>query len=60
MAAKFSKIDLSSYLRTESDTALFLDACFELSGDDAFIASALRQIELARGLVQNRDTTALN
>lgn len=48
---KLRKFDPASYLKTEKDMALYLDACLQEGGDDpAFITAALGDIARARGM----------
>src|ERR1051325_2543488 len=48
---KLTRFDPVDYLKTEKDTALYLEACLREGGDDpAFIASALGNVARARGV----------
>jgi probable addiction module antidote protein len=50
---KTTRFDVSEYLRTPEEMALYLEACFEeADGDAAFIAKALGDIARARGMSQ--------
>ena len=52
--------DSASYLKTEEDMALYLEACFEEAGDDpAFITKALGIIARSRGMTQLAQDTGL-
>ena len=58
MALKLRKWDSADHLKTEEDTAQYLEACLEEAGDDAaFIAKALGNIARARGMSQLADDT---
>jgi probable addiction module antidote protein len=60
MATQFSKYDVTDYLKTEKDMALFLEACFEEAGDDAaFIAAALGEVARAHGMSEIAAATGL-
>ena len=51
METSFKAYDVADYLQTETDMALYLEACFNEAGDDAaYIASALIDIARAKGL----------
>ena len=51
MATGFKAYDVVDYLKTETDMAFYLEACFDEAGDDAaFIASALGDIARAKGM----------
>ena len=53
METSFKAYDVADYLRTETDMALYLEACFDEAGDDAaYIASALGDIAAATGLTR--------
>lgn len=52
--------DSSSYLETEEDMVLYLQACIDEAGDNpAFIAKALGNIAKARGMSQLAQETGL-
>lgn len=52
--------DSSSYLETEEDMVLYLQACIDEAGDNpAFIAKALGNIAKARGMSQLAKDTGL-
>ncbi|MFZ6760431.1 addiction module antidote protein [Undibacterium sp. Ji50W] len=54
MKAQTNIWDVSDYLKTKEDQALYLDACIEKAdGDTAFIAKALGDIARARGMSQS-------
>ena len=45
--------DVAEHLRTPDEMAAYLEACFEIAGDDApFIAKALGDIARAKGMTQ--------
>lgn len=53
MAIKTTRWDSARHLNTEEDIRLYLEACFEESGDDpAFIIKALGNIARARNMSQ--------
>ena len=58
MKTKLKKWDSAEHLKTNEDTALYLEVCLEEAGDDAaFIAKALGTIARAKGMSQlARDT----
>ena len=58
MAEKFSRWDVSDYLKTDEDMALYFEICTaDDPGDGSLIRSALRAISRARGMTQlARDT----
>lgn len=50
---KFSRYDVTEYLKSKEELAAYLDACMEEAGDDAaYIAAALGDVARARGMVQ--------
>jgi probable addiction module antidote protein len=55
---KLRKWDSAEHLKTEEDMALYMEACLQEAGDDAaFLAKALGNIALAKGMSQlARDT----
>jgi probable addiction module antidote protein len=60
MAEKFSRWDVTDYLDTEEDMALYLDACLEDDpGDGSLIRIALGDIARARGMTQLAHDTGL-
>lgn len=60
MAEKFSRWDVTDYLNTEEDMALYLDACLEDDpGDGSLIRIALGDIARARGMTQLAHDTGL-
>ncbi len=56
--SKLTKWDSSEYLKSDEDIEFYLEACFEVAGDDAaFIAKALGNVARAKGMSQlARDT----
>ena len=58
-AVKLRKWDVTEYLQTDADMALYLEACFE-EGDSALIAAALGDIARARGMSQLARDTGLS
>ncbi|MBC3920381.1 putative addiction module antidote protein [Undibacterium sp. CY18W] len=61
MKPQTSTWDVTDYLKTEEDQALYLDACIEeADGDVAFIAKALGDIARARGMSQIASDTGLS
>ena len=45
MQHSFKNYDVADYLQTETDIALYLEACFDEAGDGAaYVASALRPL----------------
>jgi probable addiction module antidote protein len=50
---KTQRWDVAEHLRTPDEMAAYLEACFEIAGDDAaFIAKALGDIARAKGMTQ--------
>ncbi|MFZ6654041.1 addiction module antidote protein [Undibacterium sp. TJN19] len=61
MKPQTSTWDVTDYLKTEEDQAMYLDACMEdADGDAAFIAKALGDIARARGMSQIATDTGLS
>ena len=59
--AKFSRYDVTEYLRSKGELAAYLDACMEEAGEDAaYIAAALGDVARARGMVQLAKDTAIS
>ena len=58
--AKLRKFDAANYLKSETDIALYLEACLKEGGDDgpALIAAALGDIARARGIIELAEKTA--
>jgi probable addiction module antidote protein len=57
---KLTDWDSASYLKTEEDCRLYLQACFMDAGDDAaFIAKALGIVARARGMARVAKATGL-
>ena len=53
MAEKFSRWDVSDYLKTDEDMALYFELCTaDDPGDGSLIRSALRAISRARGMTR--------
>jgi len=60
MTLKLRNWDVTQYLKTEEDMALYFAACMEEAPDDAsFIAHALGDIARARGMTQLAQDTGL-
>ncbi len=60
MPAKFKTYDVTDYLKTDKDMALYLEACFDEAVDDAaFIAAALGDIARAKGMSEIAKATGL-
>ena len=60
MPAKFSRYDVTDYLKSEEDMAAYLETCFEEAGDDAaLISAALGDIARAYGMVRLAKETGL-
>ena len=60
MKQGFKTYDVADYLESESEMALYLEACFEEAGDDAaYIASALGDIARAKGMADIAAATGL-
>ena len=60
METSFKAYDVADYLRTETDMALYLEACFDEAGDDAaYIASTLIDIARAKGMADIAAATGL-
>lgn len=60
MADKFSRWDVTDYLGSDEDIALYLDACIdEDPGDGSLIRSALGDIARVRGMTQLAHDTGL-
>ena len=60
MQHSFKNYDVADYLQTETDIALYLEACFDEAGDDAAnIASALGDIARAKGMSDIAAATGL-
>src|SRR4051794_12570431 len=58
---KFSRYDVTEYLKSKEELAAYLDACMEEAGDDAAcIAAALGDIARARGMVQLASDTGIS
>jgi probable addiction module antidote protein len=56
----FKNYDVTDYLKTEKDMALYLEACFEEAGEDAAtIAAALGDIARAKGMSDIAAATGL-
>jgi probable addiction module antidote protein len=56
----FSRYDTADYLTSDEDMVAYLEACMEEAGDDpAFIAAALGNIALARGMMALAKDTGL-
>ncbi len=50
---KLTPWDSAEHLKTDEDIALYLEACFDIAGDDAaFIAKALGNVARAKGMSQ--------
>ena len=50
---KTTRFNVSEHLRTPEEMAAYLEACFDVAGDDAaFIAKALGDIARAKGMSQ--------
>ena len=58
MTEQFTRFDTADYLKTPSEMAAYLDACFEEDpGDGSLIRAALNDIARAHGMSQiSRDT----
>ena len=58
MTEQFTRFDTADYLKTPSEMAAYLDACFEEDpGDGSLIRAALNDIARAQGMSQiSRDT----
>ena len=58
MTEQFTPFDTADYLKTPSEMAAYLDACFEEDpGDGSLIRAALNDIARAQGMSQiSRDT----
>jgi probable addiction module antidote protein len=58
---KFSRYDVTDYLKSDGEIAAYLDACMEEAGDDAAqIAAALGDIARARGMAQLAKDTGIS
>ncbi len=61
MALKTTRFDVQSYLRTDEDCRLFLEAAFAEAGDDVgYIAQAIGEVARARGMMQLARDTGLS
>lgn len=61
MALKTTRFDVQSYLRTDEDCRLFLEAAFAEAGDDVgYIAQAIGEVARARGMTQLARDTGLS
>lgn len=61
MKPQISKWEVTDYLKTEEEQAMYLNACIEeADGDAAFIAKALGDIARARGMTQIANDTGLS
>jgi probable addiction module antidote protein len=59
--AKFSRYDVTEYLKSKEELAAYLDACMEEAGDDAaYIAAALGDVARTRGMVQLAKDTGIS
>jgi probable addiction module antidote protein len=59
--AKFSRYDVTEYLKSKEELAAYLNACLEGAGDDAaYIAAALGDVACARGMVQLAKDTGIS
>ena len=59
--AKFSRYDVTEYLKSKEELAAYLDACVEQAGDDAaYIAAALGDVARTRGMVQLAKDTGIS
>lgn len=59
--AKFSRYDVTDYLKSKEELAAYLDACMEEAGDDAAcIAAAMGDVARARGMVQLAKATGIS
>src|SRR5262245_49885997 len=59
--AKFSRYDVTEYLKSRQELAAYLDACMEEAGDDAaYIAAALGDVARTRGMVQLAKATGIS
>jgi len=59
--AKFSRYDVTEYLKSKEELAAYLDACMEEAGDDAaYIAAALGDVARARGMAQLAKDTGIS
>ena len=61
MSTQVTTWDVTDYLKTEEDQAMYLDACIEEADDDAaLIAKALGDIARARGMTKVASDTGLS
>ena len=61
MSTQVTTWDVTDYLKTEEDQAMYLDACIEeADGDAALIAKALGDIARARGMTKVASDTGLS
>jgi len=61
MTEEFSRYDISDYLKTDEDMALYFDACIEEDpGDGSLIRAALGDIARARGMSQLAKDTGIS
>lgn len=61
MVLKTTRFDVQSYLRTDEDCRLFLEAAFAEAGDDVgYIAQAIGEVARARGMMQLARDTGLS
>lgn len=59
--AKFSRYDVTEYLKSKEEFAAYLGACMEDAGDDAaYVAAALGDVARARGMVQLAKDTGIS
>jgi probable addiction module antidote protein len=57
---KFSRYDVTEYLKSKEELAAYLGACMEDAGDDAaYIAAALGDVARARGMLQLAKDTGI-
>lgn len=61
MVLKTTRFDVQSYLRTDEDCRLFLEAAFAEACDDVgYIAQAIGEVARARGMMQLARDTGLS